>query len=678
MDGAKVGIGMSVGAELFPLLAEDRKESAAFYTQPATAEFLATMTIRYDMENWSDPYLFKRFRIVDLSCGTGTLLRFAYRQVRMYHEQSGGSTKTAEILHQEAMEKGLCGADVSPIASHMTSTSLAVMSKQPYNKTNIGWVGVGSMDRTGSIEYLKTSAVQDLLASEFGLSSGQDELGGTISDKSDDEQTSKVWSGDSPMSVVAKDDDAAVVIMNPPYSRAHIGISPFDIAGLPKNEKESCQKRWGKLIKNESCIKTAGMAATFLCMACKKARAGGRIGFVLPRTAAFAEAWRRTRVMAETYFDDINVVAVAGGKAIGKSAMSADTYIEEMILVATKRDMPSKNHSPVRCVTLYKPLTRVGEAAEVARAVLEGPDAGAITLGSEEIGISHIFHTANGGPWSAVGSLSETLEMIKNGLLNGRLLNTVGDEEGDFDMTTIGELFEVGPTHDLIGHMRGGDRRGALTLVPITGTNDEIGRYRSLWGANRKTQKYLIGTPTHKGSVYDINLAKRVWERRTTLFYQRFMRWTSQSVLSMITKSPILGGVSWAGLSHVDVRILKAFALWANSIYGMVSYWATGQRTQPGRSIMLIEAISKAKCPDFDKFNKVVLDRAASDFDGIARATIPLQRACLATTDTVRTMINMAVSDMLGVPEYDHMTLTRLWCAEPSVQKPPRKKRRKG
>ena len=673
-----MGSGMSFGAELFPLLAEDRKESAAFYTQPSTAEFLATLTIKKDMADWSDPYLFNRFKIVDLSCGTGTLLRFSYRQVRMYHEQSGGSAKTAEILHQQAMERGLCGADVSPIASHMTSTSLAVMSKQPYNKTNIGWVGVGSLDRTGSIEYLKTSAIQDLLGTEFGLSSGQGGPARAMSRKNKGGQISEVWSIDSPMSVVAKDNDASVVVMNPPYSRAHIGISPFDIAGLSDIEKKSCQNRWGKLIKDEPCNKTAGMAATFLCMAYKKARAGGRIGFVLPRTAAFAEAWKQTRIMVETNLDDITVVAVAGGKAIGKNAMSADTYMEEMILVATKRDKPDKKHSDVRCVTLYEPFTRVGEAAEVARAVLEGPDAGVVTLGNTEVGISHIFHTENGGPWSAVGSLDDTLDMIKNGLLNGRLLNTVGDEEGNFPMTTIGELFEVGPTHDLIGHMKDGDPRGALTLVPVTSNNDKIGKWKSLWGANASTQKFLVGAPTHKGSVYDDRKAERVWMRRTTLFYQRFMRWTSQSVLSITTNAPILGGVSWAGLSHADVRVRKAFALWANSIYGMVSYWATGQRTQPGRSIMQIKAISQARCPRFDRFDEKTLDRIGLDFDGIACATVPLQPACLATNDAVRTMINMAVSDMLGVPEYDHETLTRLWCAEPSVQKPPRKGRRNG
>lgn len=677
IESAKMGSEMNVGAELFPLLAEDRKESAAFYTQVSAAEFLANMTIKKDMATWSDPTLFDQFRIVDLSCGTGTLLRFAYRLVRMYHEQSGGNTKTAKILHQKAMERGLCGADVSPIASHMTSTSLAVMSKHPYNKTNIGWVGVGSMDRTGSIEYLKTSAVQDLLAAEFGLSIGQSVKTKSLPSGGGDDDTSTVWSGAPPMSVVAKDNDAAVVVMNPPYSRAHIGRSPFDIAGLSAKEKVACQKRWGKLIKNEPCIKTAGMAATFLCMAQKKVMPGGRIGLVLPRTAAFAETWQQTRVMMETHFDDIAIVAIAGGKAIGRSAMSADTNMEELIMVATKKDKPSKKHSNVRCVTLYEPLTRVGEAAEIARAVLEGPDVGVITLGSTEIGISHIFHTSGGKAWSAVGSINDTLDMIKNGLLDGRLLNTNGDQDGRVTMTTLSDLFDIGPTHHLIGHVKGMQQIGAFTLTPVTKTNDMVGMYKCLWGADHAEQKFLVSGPTHKGSIYENNQAKRMWKRRTTLFYQRFMRWTSQSVLSVMTKAPMLGGVSWAGLNHPDERVMKAFTLWNNSIYGMVSYWATGQRTQPGRSIMQIRAIKLAVCPKFDEFDDDILDRAATDFDGIAAATIPLQPAYLATNDAVRTMINIAVSHMLGVPEYDHEALTRMWCAEPSVQKIPRRKRRK-
>lgn len=673
IEGARMGSGMSIGAELFPLLAEDRKESAAFYTQAPAAEFLAAMTIKRDAASWMETSLFDKFRVVDLSCGTGTLLRYAYRQIRMYHEQAGGSVKTLEALHQKAMERGLCGADVSPIASHMTSTSLAVMSKQPYDRTNIGWVGVGDGDRTGSIEYLKAGAISDLLATGFGISAGQDGGDGKGSGGS-----SGAWSGgESPMSVVAKDGDASIVIMNPPYSRTRGGQSAFDIAGLSDAERDACQKRWGKLIKGEPCIKTAGMAATFLCMAYKKARAGGRIGFVLPRTAAFAESWKRTRDMVETCFEDVTVVAIAGGRALGRKALSADTNMEEIFLIATKKSDSGRDHSPVRCVTLHEPLTRIGEAAEVARVVQSDSNAGAIMLGDSEVGVSHMLRTSDGGPWSAVGSSGDTLEMIKNGLLAGSVLRTDGSEARRFETTTVGELFDVGPTHDLIGHLKNKDPRGAFTFTPIISENDSVGMYRSLWAVDRDSQRSLVSRPTHKGSKYNKDKVSRMWKRRTTLFYQRNMRWTTQSVLAVMTPDAVMGGSAWTGLHHFDERTMKAFALWANSIYGVIVYWATGQRTQHGRSRMQIRALHGVRCPKFDVLDEGILDRAASDFDRIACVPVPLQAACMAVNDAVRDMINIAVSDMLGVPEHDHKTLTQLWCAEPSVQKLPRTKHRK-
>ena len=700
IEGARMGSGMSIGAELFPLLAEDRKESAAFYTQAPAAEFLAAMTIKRDAASWMETSLFDKFRVVDLSCGTGTLLRYAYRQIRMYHEQAGGSVKTLEAMHQKAMERGLCGADVSPIASHMTSTSLAVMSKQPYDRTNIGWVGVGDGDRTGSIEYLKANAISDLLAAGFGISAGRDGRGSRSG-------SSDAWSGEeSPMSVVAKDGDASIVIMNPPYSRTRGGQSAFDIAGLTDAERGACQKRWGHLIRDEPCNKTAGMAATFLCMAHKKAKAGGRIGFVLPRTAAFAKSWEPTRMMVETCFEDVTVVAVAAGRALGRTALSADTNMEEIFLIATKRDKPSKDHSPVRCVTLHEPLTRVGEAAEVARVVQEGLGVGAIVLGDSEVGISHTFRTSDGGPWSAVGSLSDALEMIKNGLLCGSLLDTVGDQVTTFGMTTIGNLFEVGPTHHLIGHLKNRAPIGAFTFTPVISNVDAMGKYRAMWESIGKEQKSLLALPTHKGIVHDAGQVTPIWNKRTTLFYQKNMTWSSQAMVAVMTKYGVMGGSAWVGLRHDDKRVMKAFALWANSIFGMVTYWANGQRSQQdARSRMQIGAVKKVQCPNFTLLGNDVLDKAATTFDEMAgletpsghrkagvRSKVTDKRAAVDCTseplsllpayqsgnDVARSKISAIVAEMLSAPDYDYDELTRLWCAEPSVIKRIRNKARRG
>ena len=644
IEMAKLVSDINIGAELFPKIAEDRKQSAAFYTQPATAEMLAALTITQGMADWSDADVFKQFRIADMACGTGTLLRFGYRQVKAYHMATEYTDESIHALHRNAMEYGLVGTDVSPIAAHLTSTSLAVDAKQRYGNTNIGWVGVGNENRTGAIEYVATDIIQDLMMVMVGRSTGQGGHAGYGS-------------------VPIKDHSIDVILMNPPYSRTRGGQSAFDIANLSDRERDACQKRWGTLIRNEPCKKTAGMAATFLCIARKKVKPGGRIGFVLPRTAAFADSWEQTRAMIETDFEDIVVVAVSSGKALGQKALSADTKMEEMLLVATRKERINRNHSQVKCVTLYEPVTRLGEAAVIAEAI-RGTDTGPVIVG-REVGVAKMFRTVGGRPWSYVGAVHEDIATIADLLSLGVLQDLEGNEISCIPMTTIGALFTVGPTHDRIGHPVGGDDRGAFTFHQVISETDTIGRYRSLWGANSKTQTCLVVTPTHKGTPYTAK-ADIIWDTRSTLFYARGMRWTSQSVVAATTRHKVMGGRAWTGLWHDDVRIQKAFALWANSIYGMMIHWTRGSRTQSGRASLQVKAISKVPCPDFAQFDDTILDEAAAKFDRLHDSDMLPAR--MATQDKTRAAINSVVSHMINAPNYDTDTLTKIWCAEPSVR----------
>lgn len=152
--------------------------------------------------------------------------------------------------------------------------------------------------------------------------------------------------------------------MNPPYSRTRGGQSAFDIAGLSDRDRAACQKRWRELTKGEPVSNQAGMAASFLALARQKVKPGGRIGFVLPLTAAFADAWRRTRQMIQEEFENIIAVTASDG------SLSADTGMQEMLLTAT-RAKKSRQSSPIRCVTLRSVPSRLGEAGEVARAIRE-------------------------------------------------------------------------------------------------------------------------------------------------------------------------------------------------------------------------------------------------------------------------------------------------------------------
>ncbi len=664
IESARLGLHINVGAELFPKLSEDRKQAAAFYTQPATAELLAGLTLRQgDLpdEERADGALFANRSLADLACGTGTLLRAGYRRVAAFHERAGGTMDSVAALHRAAMESGLVGTDISPIAAHLTSSSLAAVGTgEPYGDTRIGWVRVGGATAAvGSLEYLRSARVADLFQSLAGRSTGNGEIDSSVEVR----ERSVDW-----------------ILMNPPYSRTRGGQSAFDVAVLSDEERKSCQKRWGVLTKGEPVNRRAGMAASFLALARKKIKRGGRIGFVLPLTAAFAESWAMTRSMIEREFEDIVAVAVAAGQALGRDAFSADTGMEEMLLVGNAAPPPRPGRRNIRLITLKRPVNRVGEAGEIARAILATLEDAVgdgsihpIVAGSEEIGQVCVFEVSgDGAPWGPLGAAHMGLALATEALAGGRLEFSDFSESLRVEMSVIGDVFEVGPTHDRIGHPAEGDGRGAFRFHPVTGPNDALGDDRALWAADSTAQRRLLVSPTHKGSAPSSvgSEAQREAMRRyrSTLHYARNMRWTSQALLTAATERPVMGGRTWTALLHDDETVRKAFALWTNSILGMMVHWTQGQRTQTGRSTTQIAALHRIPCPRLDRLPEAALRRAAARFDDLAaRELLP---ACQAHADPARIAIDDAVRDMFGFSDEAASVmaaLRRLWCSEPSV-----------
>ena len=664
---SRLGQHINVGAELFPKLSDDRKQAAAFYTQPATAELLAGLTIKWDAlksNEWQSEDLFKNYKLADLACGTGTLLRAGYRRITAFHEQAGGTS--VGKLHRNAMESGLIGTDINPIAAHLTTSSLvAIGSGEPYGDTRIGWLDVGRSNAlTGALEFFSINEVRDLFDDIAGRSTG-------------DETATH--------SVIVVDANIDCLLMNPPYSRTRGGQSAFDIAGLTDQERLACQNRWRTLVRNEPVNNKAGMAASFLALARRKVKYGGRIGFVLPLTAAFADSWSITRRMIEREFTDIIAVVVASGRALGRDALSADTSMEEMLLVATrrkkKRSAGEDNAAPIHCVTLQNPPARIGEAGEIARAIgnaLNGiGGAGTsrpVKAGDDELGQVAVFNAGGeGAPWGPLGVVHADLALAADSLIKGKLDPMGGVAISlNIDMATIDDVFEVGPTHHLIGHLQGNNPTGAFEFYAVTSQTDAIGKDRALWSASSITQKKLVVLPTHKGSsptnVGSESERDNMRRYQSKLFYARNMRWTSQALLTAMTQRPTMGGRAWTTLGHKDARVQKAFALWANSTFGMVVHWTQGQRTHTGRSTTQIGALKQIPCPRLDRLKDATLNQAAADFDLLAKKD--LLPACQAHVDNTRIAIDEAVISMLGLPNRAKdiiVILQWLWCNEPSV-----------
>lgn len=641
----------AAGADLLPRLSRDRQRAAEFYTRPAVAELLAGLVIsKDDIPDWGDGTIFQRYRLADLACGTGTLLRAGFGRIRNLHEAGGGTRSTAAGLHRDAVRLGIAGVDVYPAAAHIALSSLAAAMPHAWEgESSIGWMGVGGpKGYTGSIE---------LVAADSAPDPG---MGGRVATDS---------GRGTPVSIPDRSCDW--IIMNPPYSRTRIGRAAFDIAGLSAADRSNCQKRWGRLMLGEPARKTAGMAATYVVIAGKKIKAGGRIGFVLPGSAAFVEAWSDTRSHITHNYTDIVAVAFAGRRK--GDSLSEDTSIGEMLLVAKKLEKPRLTPSPVYCTTIHGYPADMGEAAETARAIssalgsIREPDAQTrdVTAGQLIGKIYTLTSDSGGAPWSPLGvvsaELARTAARAAGGgfcFLDGRLIRfAVG-------MSPMKNVFGIGPTHHIIGHRPGRMQLGVFEIV------DGRGPDMFMWTAASKTQDGLIMEPTHAGRVGAGSDADRERMRRlsSTLFYTRRIGWKGQRLVAATTPAPAMGGNAWTALMHRDVRVLRAAALWFNSTLGIMVHWTQGQRTQAARSNTEMNALKSIPCPRFADLSGRALDAAASAFADLSgRALMPAGRA---DADPVRQDIDAAVCTMLGLPDEALVGLDAirtLFCREPSV-----------
>ena len=221
----------------------------------------------------------------------------------------------------------------------------------------------------------------------------------------------------------------------------------------------------------------------------------------------------------------------------------------------------------------------------------------------------------------------------------------------------------------MIGHRHGKAEGGAYVFHPITRRAEIRGSNRALWSADAPEQRCLVTDPTHKGTIFNRAIMRRIRGKVGSLHYARGMRWTSQALLAASTKAKVFGGRSWVSLMHKDANVCRAFALWANSTLGLITHWTQGSRTQVGRAPAQVKAIHAMPCPDLSKLSTAVLRKAAEDFEELA--SLPLKPACQAHADENRAKIDAAVIAMLGLPKGRAsdavVALREWWCAEPTV-----------
>ena len=482
----RLGNRVDFAGELFPELLSDREETAAHYTLPETAELLSQLAVgRLTLDDWETAEEVAALKIADLACGTGSLLRAAYRHIIRRHDVAGG---TGEELHRRMMEESIVGLDINTLAAHMTAAGLSVVEiETEYHNTNIAAVGVVG-GKTGSLELLVSEQITDV-------------TGESATTATDDLET--------PTNIEVFNNSRDLIIQNPPYSRARGNRKAFDLAGISELERQRSMRRLTGIrdgLRRKGVAMSdaqAGLGADFSALANRKLKPGGVFATVLPLTAAHAETWQEFRTMLEAGYE--NIVAISFASHEG-SMMSAETNMNEMLVIGTKRegDKPADEATRVLCVNLNQAPESIAEAYWYAKLLRDvgQPERGGNVIYDMGRQIGSWFVAASpspGFPWLALGMQNHHLARTVAELFSGRFYSPqdMGSQDLSLSIAPLGGVVEIGPTHHLIGHIRGREDIGAFTFDRLD--SDQIPTYPALWGAVSQNQRTIITRPTHEG-----------------------------------------------------------------------------------------------------------------------------------------------------------------------------------
>ena len=664
------GIGVTtmhdLAGRMFQQLIADRKFLATFYTLPPSAAMIAELAAARLPVEWADPGSVADLRVADLACGTGTLLSAAYQAIRSRHRRAGGDD---EAIHPAMMERGLIAADVMPQAAHLTASMLSSAHPRiPFGDTGVHTLPYGvSAEHGVSIGSLDLLSV-DALGSLFPTGEQQAHGGG--------EQGR----------MVLRRESLDLVIMNPPFTRPTnheaTDVPRPDFAGLDNDR--TAQRLMGDRLKEirkglarAKSVRSgrsilaghgnAGLASYFCDLAHLKIKGGGVLALVLPFSMISGGSWKKLRDLLTTHYRDVTVVSIADAGSTDQ-AFSADTGMADAVVIATKG--PPGDSRDALFVNLRHRPESLPEAVEIARLVSRIPATethGYLTLGDDPAGV-WIRGSLTGGGGAA--ALSEPgVAATLRALPSGRLVLPRRGHPFLIPMATLNEIGKEGLVHRDIGFKPGakGDTRGPFVIHPTLG----VPEYPVLWNHAAARERRLVVEPDSRGVVRTGLLEKAldVWQTATRLHFNQDFRLNSQSLAACLTPDRTIGGRAWPSFRPHEEHWTLPLLLWSNTTLGLMCFWWTGTRQQPGRACLTITALPDLLVIDPRQLDRRQLNTARRIFDDLrGEVFLPANEAY---RDEARQELDRAVLiDLLRLPENILAPLDllrRQWCSETSV-----------
>ena len=354
---------------IYHYLLHEAKFLGTYYTSVPAATLLLKLAL--EPELWPDLSFskiddLKRFKIIDLTCGTGTLLMAASQAVadNFIMAYAGGRRKLDEKrlgeLHNALMEYIIHGYDVLPSAIHLTASTLALLSPEVvFDKLHLYVMPLNMRGKTallGSLEFIDEGKT----VTQFNLFEPE-----TI-----DTETHTI-TGKGLKSCKASLPPTDLFVMNPPFVRSVGGNLLF--GSLPDDKRAKMQAALKKRVaeKGLHASITSGLGGVFAAVADEYMKPGGRLAFVLPAATATGVAWEETRKLIQKNY---HLEYVVISHQADRWSFSENTDLSELLFIARRLKKGEQNEGlSTRFINLWRNPSNIGDALAVARLIQKTP-----------------------------------------------------------------------------------------------------------------------------------------------------------------------------------------------------------------------------------------------------------------------------------------------------------------
>jgi len=279
-----------------------RKAVAAFYTNNEAAEILASLAIEKPDA-----------KVIDLACGSGTLLVAAYHRKRELLQSRGSGISIED--HRRFLEKDLTGIDIMPFAAHLAVLHLSLQALLHETER----VRVAVWDSTELKPDMNIPAIYSELKAAYRKPTLD-----MFRDKIVIPEDARIKKGAITLEGVGGEEipleKVDLVIMNPPFTRQE---------RLPKEYKSSLARRFSGYEKYTH--GQLGLYGHFLFLADRFVKEGGRIAFVLPATILRVQSAKGVRRLLTERYTVEHIIT-----AWERAAFSEGAQFREILLIARK------------------------------------------------------------------------------------------------------------------------------------------------------------------------------------------------------------------------------------------------------------------------------------------------------------------------------------------------------